>query len=320
MKGKGQLLLPQGKFQAVLMKRIEGFGKEKVEVKLGSRISGFSANSEGVSVEVENSEGEEQDIKATYLIGADGAHSLVRKSLGVDFEGETLDAQLVATDLDFDFHAHGFMDANFVVDPLSYGLIGRITNPSPSSKTGQTLWRVSYSVPTHIPDSEIKASVDEKLSHMLPNAGLSEKGERMYKVMRIAPYKAQQRVASTLYRSRVCLIGDAAHLTNPYAGLGLASGIADASSLAQCLARILSSPESDPEVLLSSWSTARREIFFEVVDKPSRKAYQRVRTDVGSEQKLEEFLKRDPLVGALKKGMPVMPKSLETRGEELEGW
>ena len=142
----------------------------------------------------------------------------------------------------------------------------------------------------------------------------------MYDVVRIAPYKAQQRIASTLYRDRVCLIGDAAHLTNPYAGLGLASGIADAASLAEVLVRILSSQAADAERLLGSWSTARREVFFEAVDKPSRMAYRRVRTDVGSEEKLGEFLSKDPLVGALRKGMPVMPQSLETRTEDLKGW
>jgi 2-polyprenyl-6-methoxyphenol hydroxylase-like FAD-dependent oxidoreductase len=320
MKGKGQLLLPQGKFQGILMKRISKFGVDRIDVRFGSNVTNFSTTSQeedAVTVATTTAFGEKETLKATYLIGADGAHSTVRKTLAVPFTGETLDAQLVATDLYFDFHAHGFMDANFIVDPQSHGLIGRITPPS---HTDRTLWRVSYSVPTHTPASEITASVDEKLAHMLPSRGLSPTGEKIYDVVRIAPYKAQQRIASTLYQNRVCLIGDAAHLTNPYAGLGLASGIADAASLAEVLVRILSGEAADAERLLGAWSTARRGVFFEVVDKPSRMAYWRVRTDVGSGEKREEFLMRDPLVGALGKGMPVVPKSLETRGEELEGW
>jgi 2-polyprenyl-6-methoxyphenol hydroxylase-like FAD-dependent oxidoreductase len=312
MKGKGQLLLPQGRFQGVLMERLRG--REGVEVKIGSQVTGFSSKADSVTVHVQNSNGEEEEIEAAYLIGADGGHSIVRKSLGVEFEGETLDAQLVATDLHFDFKRHDFFDANFIIDPMNYGLIGRITNDVPP------LWRVSYGVPIGMSDEEINGSVDKKLSGMLPNAGLNGEREKEYKVVRIAPYKAQQRCASTLYKDRVCLIGDAAHLTNPYAGLGLASGIADAASLAEVLAHILSSKAVDPELLLSSWSEARRKSFFDVVDKPSRMAYKRVRSDVGSEEKLEAFLGRDPLVGALKKGMPVMPPSLETKGEELQGW
>jgi 2-polyprenyl-6-methoxyphenol hydroxylase-like FAD-dependent oxidoreductase len=109
-------------------------------------------------------------------------------------------------------------------------------------------------------------------------------------------------------------------VTNPYAGLGLASGIADASSLSQVLAHILTNQASDSSKLLTSWSEARRQKFFSVVDKPSRMAYARVRSQVDTQQGVEALLSRDPLVGALKKGMPMMPPSLESRGEDLEGW
>lgn len=109
-------------------------------------------------------------------------------------------------------------------------------------------------------------------------------------------------------------------MTNPYAGLGLASGIADAASLSSVLLRILSSQSADSGKLLSSWSDARRQKFLTVVDKPSRMAYMRVRTDVESQENVEQLLQKDPLVGALKKGMPMMPPSLATSGPELEGW
>lgn len=155
---------------------------------------------------------------------------------------------------------------------------------------------------------------------MLPNGGRDENGETAYRVVRVAPYKAQQRLASSLYTNRICLVGDAAHLTNPYAGLGLASGLADASALSDVLGRILEGKANDAETLLGSWSEARRKVFLEAVDRPSRMAYARVQSDVSSEEKVEELLARDKMVAALKGGMPVMPASLETRGEELVGW
>ena len=46
----------------------------------------------------------------------------------------------------------------------------------------------------------------------------------------------------------------------------------------------------------------------------------RVKSDVSSEGKLEGLLQRDPLVGALKKGMPMMPPTLVTDGSALAGW
>jgi hypothetical protein len=86
------------------------------------------------------------------------------------------------------------------------------------------------------------------------------------------------------------------------------------------LVHVLVGQAVDSEKLLGAWSEARRQKFLDVVDKPSRMAYKRVRSDVSTEEKVHELLIRDPMVGALKKGMPVMPPSLETRGEELEGW
>lgn len=109
-------------------------------------------------------------------------------------------------------------------------------------------------------------------------------------------------------------------VTNPYAGLGLASGIADADSLAPILAHILTGKASSPPTLLSSWSDARRQKFFDVVDKPSRAAYTRVRSRAGSDEEVRLLLERDPMVKALKSGMPVMPPSLRSVGQEMEGW
>lgn len=109
-------------------------------------------------------------------------------------------------------------------------------------------------------------------------------------------------------------------MTNPYAGLGLASGIADADALAPILAHILTHKAASPSTLLASWSDARRQKFKDVVDAPSRMAYRRVRSSVGSEEEVRALRERDPLVGGLGRGMPVLPPSLRTVGEGLVGW
>lgn len=57
-----------------------------------------------------------------------------------------------------------------------------------------------------------------------------------------------------------------------------------------------------------------------MVDKPSRMAYKRVRSNVDSEEEVQALLARDPLVKALKEGMPVAPPSLRTVGSDLIGW
>lgn len=205
VKGKGQLLLPQGEFQRVLLGRLKGV--EGVEVRLGWSVTGFTQG-EGSGLVVQLSSGaggggETENVAASFLVGADGAHSCVRKCMGVELAGETLDAQLVATDLRFPFKQHGFFDANFVVDQDDYGLIGRIDDAG--------LWRVSYGAPGSQSEDEIRRQVPEKLRAMLPRNGQDKDGNDVFEVVRVAPYRAQQRCVDTLVKGGVVLVGDAAH-------------------------------------------------------------------------------------------------------------
>lgn len=193
---KAQLLLTQGKFQEILISKIEETGK--INRRLGSRVVGFRDSEDGVQVLTQNEHDEEEVIEALYLIGADGSKSAVRRALGVPFEGITLPNQLVATDIVYDFHAHDFYDANFIVDPEHYGLVGRINQDG--------LWRVSYGVPNEIPEHEVMMGAKEKISKMLPDGGKSG-----FEIKRVAPYKAQQLCAEKFWTGSVGLIGDAAH-------------------------------------------------------------------------------------------------------------
>jgi 2-polyprenyl-6-methoxyphenol hydroxylase-like FAD-dependent oxidoreductase len=220
---KAQLLLPQYKFQELLISKVNA--TEKGSVMVGKKVVGFSESPNSISVKLAKAEAEDgedketyenldesnengvgnETIEAFYLIGADGAHSTIRRLLSLPFEGTTLPTQLVATDIKFDFHAHDFYDANFIIDPSEYGLIGRIDNDG--------LWRVSYGVPADTSDEEIKNGVNEKLQKLLPDQGRGEGGKKAYEVKRIAPYRAQQRIVSSFWPKggRVGVLGDAAH-------------------------------------------------------------------------------------------------------------
>jgi len=100
--------------------------------------------------------------------------------------------------VEYPFAEHGFMDANFMLDPAHYGLIAKITD--------EGSWRVSYGCPGSLSFEEIERALPEKLEQMLP-------GPRplRYRVQRVAPYKAQQRRAEAFTKGRMLLLGDAAH-------------------------------------------------------------------------------------------------------------
>jgi len=102
-------------------------------------------------------------------------------------------------------------------------------------------------------------------------------------------------------------------VTNPYAGLGLTTGLLDASSLAPALAACLLRKASDQ--LLSAWANARREVYLKFVDPISRSAFWSMQdTDVAS------IATRHPMLKAAKAGPDAKPPPLTTDVTTLEGW
>lgn len=82
--------------------------------------------------------------------------------------------------------------------------------------------------------------------------------------MSISPYRIHQRLAKSMRVGRFLLAADAAHLCNPFGGLGLTGGIIDVGNLFDCL-RGLYENKSD-ESILDLYSDIRRNVWTEVID------------------------------------------------------
>ena len=78
----------------------------------------------------------ETEMRADWVVGSDGARSTVRRLLGLDFEGHTWPDRFVATNIEYDFSAHGYADANMVCDPVNWAVIAKLGRDN--------LWRVTY--------------------------------------------------------------------------------------------------------------------------------------------------------------------------------
>ena len=222
------------------------------EVHFRHRITGFEQKAHSVRVEFE-SEGIPGKLEASWLIGADGGRSTIRKRLPVEFEGFTWPEQFLVVSTPYDLARHGFTMNAYVADPVEWAAVFTMPDAGPPG-----LWRLAFPCDPGLPDDALldPRSVQARMQGFLPN-------HASYEIRYQSIYRVHQRVASEWRHGRVLLAGDAAHLNNPLGGFGLNSGIHDAISLADKLARIWRG-EAD-ESLLDLYVRQRRAATIEQV-------------------------------------------------------
>ena len=159
-----------------------------------------------------------------WLVGADGASSAVRKSLGLAFEGLTYPERflVVSTSEDLEQLLPGIAAVNYVFDPDEWLVLLKTPDH----------WRVLFPTDPESPDEVEVARVQERLR------GVVDLG-RPWSVLHTSLYNVHQRVASSFRVGRVLLAGDAAHVNNPLGGMGMNSGLHDAVAFAEALADVV---------------------------------------------------------------------------------
>ncbi|KAI9053696.1 hypothetical protein LZ554_002649 [Drepanopeziza brunnea f. sp. 'monogermtubi'] len=243
------------------------------------KVTGISQTDEKAFVDVETPDGP-QKLEADYIIGCDGANSQIRKSLFGDWEfpGRTWDEQIVATNTYYPFDKFGYKESNFIIHPEHWYMAARISTNG--------LWRVTYGETPGLTKEELLARQPEKFKKILP--GYS--GPDCYKLANFSPYKVHQRLAKHMVVGRFILAADAAHLCNPFGGLGLTGGIVDVGGLYDCLVGIYER-QADPSIL-AKYDEIRREKYNTFVD-PVSTANLRLLFETDPDTALEsnEFLK-----------------------------
>jgi 3-(3-hydroxy-phenyl)propionate hydroxylase/6-hydroxy-3-succinoylpyridine 3-monooxygenase len=225
-------------------------------VRFSTPLTTLAQDDESVRVRVEGPDGPEF-LAARYLVGADGAGSLVRKTLGLSFDGMTWPERFVATNLHHDFESGGYWQSTMVIAEQWGAVIVKITQ----GQNGQGgLWRCTYMEDAALPERTYLERMPEAYRNLLPGSG-------GYELVQASPYKMHQRCAETFRKGRVLLAGDAAHVTNPTGGFGLTTGLFDAFALWPTLAAVIL--EGADPTLLDTWADERRRIF---LDKTSPQA------------------------------------------------
>jgi 3-(3-hydroxy-phenyl)propionate hydroxylase len=244
-----RLQCEQSKLTRILYEQMRGH--PNFELEFGSAVTGVSQDGSTVEVTIERG-GRIEKRAGRYLIGADGASSMVRRSLGIEFEGFTWPDRLLVVSTPFDFHGAipGLTAVNYVADPERWYFLLQIPG----------LWRVMFLVNEDATDERVQTTefAQGLMAGVIP--GISS-----YEIDHITLYKVHQRVAKTFKQGRAFLVGDAAHINNPLGGMGMNGGIHDAVNLAARLAKVWRGEA--PEAELDRFDKQRRLVTLETIQK-----------------------------------------------------
>ena len=213
------------------------------DVRFSQRLLSFTQTDEHVDVSIETGTHIEH-IRTRYLIGADGANSVVRKWLDLDFDGFTYPEKFLtlSTTEPIDDYFEDLSHVNYISDPEEWLVLLRVP----------TAWRIL--VPGRKEDTELTSSAykNEIFSRLL---GTDKEIETNHRTV----YRVHQRVVKKYNHNRAIVIGDAAHLNNPLGGFGMNSGLHDAWVLKSALSEILLE-NGDATRLLDAFDLERRTI------------------------------------------------------------
>ena len=207
------LVLPQAETEAILERRLNDFG---VEVERGHTLTNFSEK-EGILSTVECND-DTFEIRSRYLVGADGSKSIVRKTLGLPFEGSSYSWTAFLGDVWLEgHHAEGGTEQHSNDRGLAF-----IVPFDDGSHRIVTIDRKYQGKDTR--ELEIE-ELQESISAIL------EKPVQLSKPKWLTRWGASLRQAPQYRVGRVLMGGDAVHTHSPAGGQGLNTGIQDAFNL-----------------------------------------------------------------------------------------
>ena len=232
--------ISQTEVEEMLIERSQQLG---VDLRWGHELRSLADDGVEVILELATDSGARQ-LRAQYVVGADGAHSSVRHLLGVDFPGHSHEDLFLICDIRARLAYPN--ERRFFFDPPWNRGRQVLVHPQPDG-----IWRVDWQIPsdTDIEVERTNGGLDRRIRAVIGP-------ETAYELVWMTGYRFHQRLADRFRVGNVFLAGDAAHLFAPFGARGLNSGAADAENLAWKLGMVVRGDA--PPALLETYEAERR--------------------------------------------------------------
>jgi 3-(3-hydroxy-phenyl)propionate hydroxylase len=198
-----------------------------IDLRLETTFTGFTQDAEGIVARFTDADGGHDSLRGAFIVSCEGARSIVRKELDIEFEGFTYADRTLNIEVAYDFRRHGYAERNYISDPEEWSNLFHWKGPPDR-------WRLHFpTAPEDVPEEIGRPeALQARLQRFLPTG-------RDFDIVGSNLYTVHQRVARKFRGGRAVLAGDSAHVNSPIGAMGMNSGIHDAFNLADKLIGIL---------------------------------------------------------------------------------
>ncbi|MEU9507200.1 FAD-dependent oxidoreductase [Micromonospora sp. NPDC048170] len=252
-------LLSQDRLEPLIRARAEELG---ADVRFGTELTAFRQDDDGVTAQVtDRATGRVTEVRAAYLVAADGPRSIVRERLGIPVRGRWgLHHQLsIVFDADLETPLRG---RRFAICQVRNDAVEGLLVHDDTLRQGTLYVRFD---PTA--DGGVTAFTRERCAELV-RAAIGDP-ELPLTIRDTQPWELSAVTAARFREGRVFLAGDAAHVMPPVSGFGASTGIQDAQNLAWKLAAVVSGEAG--EALLDSYEQERLAVAALTVDQCRRR-------------------------------------------------